>query len=180
MNTAAPMGDAAGAPDPAPARTLDREAIAARIPHAATMCLLDRVLHWERAHLECVGAEARENGAGHPLARAGRLPATAAIEYAAQAMALHGRLVQESSRADGAAPAAPRRGFLAALRGVRLHRRWLDDAAAGPLHVRVERFAGDDVQVLYDFTVHAAGQPVAAGRAVVVLDAVARAGRVVQ
>jgi hypothetical protein len=39
----------------------------------------------------------------------------------------------------------------------------------------VERFAGDDVQVLYDFTVHAGG-PVASGRAVVVLDAAARTG----
>jgi predicted hotdog family 3-hydroxylacyl-ACP dehydratase len=44
-----------------------------------------------------------------------------------------------------------------------------------PLIVRVERFAGDEVQVLYDFDVRADG-PVAQGRAVVVLDAGARSG----
>jgi hypothetical protein len=44
-----------------------------------------------------------------------------------------------------------------------------------PLTVRVERFAGDDVQVLYDFDVRAEGR-VAEGRAVVVLDAGARSG----
>jgi predicted hotdog family 3-hydroxylacyl-ACP dehydratase len=155
---------------------LDHAAIAARIPHADAMCLLDRVVSWDEDHIECTGdAHAGSAGAPHPLADRGRLPATAAIEYAAQAMALHGSLLQErAAAANGGRREPPRRGFLAGLRSVRLHCRWI--AADRPaLFVRVERFAGDDVQVLYDFEVRA-GDPVAQGRAVVVLDAGARSG----
>ena len=153
---------------------LDCAAIAARIPHAGPMCLLDQVVDWDEQHIECTSAShRRHDGTAHPLGQGGRLPATAAIEYAAQAMALHGRLVQERAAAGpGAEAAAPRRGFLAALRSVQLHCRWIEPGWP-VLTVRVERFAGDDVQVLYDFTVHGDGL-VAQGRAVVVLDAGAR------
>ena len=160
---------------------LDHDAIAARIPHAGPMCLLDQAVSWDESRIECTAfarpprhpdAAARSGPeasvAAHPLAQDGRLPATAAIEYAAQAMALHGRLLQE-----GATDAAPTRGFLAGLRSVRLHCRWIADES-GPLTVRVTRFAGDDVQVLYDFEVRAA-EPIAQGRAVVILDAAASA-----
>ncbi len=149
---------------------LDHAAIAARIPHAGAMCLLERVLEWDPARLECLGRTATAGDGSHPLARAGRLPSVAAIEYAAQAMALHGRLMLEHSGAGDAG--MPPRGFLAGLRGVRLNGRWMAPGN-GPLHIRVDRFAGDALQVLYDFTV-AAEEPIAAGRAVVVLDARAR------
>lgn len=154
--------------------TLDQPAIAARVPHAGAMCLLTRVLGWGTGYLECLGRPAGKAAGPHPLARADRVPSTAAIEYAAQAMALHGRLLIEQAAGAQVDAGAPPRGFLAGLRGVRLHGRWLEDADA-PLHVRVERFAGDDSQVLYDFTVRA-DTPVATGRAVVVLDARGRAG----
>jgi predicted hotdog family 3-hydroxylacyl-ACP dehydratase len=169
---------------------LDRQAIAARIPHAGAMCLLDRVISWDEQHIECAAfGGAMINGSPHPLAQDGKVPATAAIEYAAQAMALHGRLVQEQLQADKANKAVqaggtgvtgepgqetPRRGFLAALRSVRLHCRWLE-AGEPALTVRAERFAGDAVQVLYDFEVRTTA-PIAQGRAVVVLDAQARVG----
>ena len=161
---------------------LARDDIAARVPHAGPMCLLDEVVSWDEQHIECIAlAQSRADGAddgetvhrdsqtAHPLSHDGRLPATAAIEYAAQAMALHGRLMQEQA----ATAAAPARGFLAGLRSVRLHCRWITPASP-PLTVRVTRFAGDEVQVLYDFEVRAA-EPIAQGRAVVVLDAAARA-----
>jgi predicted hotdog family 3-hydroxylacyl-ACP dehydratase len=163
-------------PDALPDALLDHAAIAARIPHAGPMCLLDQVVAWDDRHLECRSASHRPPaGMKHPLAHDGRLPAIAAIEYAAQAMALHGRLVLEQAAAGQAEiAAAPRRGFLAGLRSVQLHCRWIEQDCA-VLAVRVERFAGDDVQVLYDFAVHGDG-PIATGRAVVVLDAGARAG----
>jgi predicted hotdog family 3-hydroxylacyl-ACP dehydratase len=163
-------------------RHLARDAIAARVPHAGPMCLLDEVVSWDEQHIECTAsvqsrdgpaqddeAARRDAQAAHPLSHDGGLPASAAIEYAAQAMALHGRLLQEQA----ATAAAPARGFLAGLRSVRLHCRWITPASP-LLTVRVTRFAGDAVQVLYDFEVRAAG-PIAQGRAVVVLDAAARA-----
>ena len=159
-----------------PILRLDRQAIEARVPHAGPMCLLEQVIAWDEHRIECLGAGFAAGNDVHPLSRDGRLPSTAAIEYAAQAMALHGRLVQEFlTPAAGRQAEAPRRGFLAGLRSVQLHCRWID--CTGPvLTIRVERFAGDEVQVLYDFEVGAADL-IAQGRAVVVLDAGARGGR---
>jgi predicted hotdog family 3-hydroxylacyl-ACP dehydratase len=155
---------------------LARDAIAARVPHAGPMCLLDEIVSWDAQHIECTAfvQHRSDSQTAHPLSQDGRLPATAAIEYAAQAMALHGRLMQEQA----ASAAAPARGFLAGLRSVRLHCRWITPASP-LLTVRVTRFAGDEVQVLYDFEVRAAA-PIAQGRAVVVLDAAARAADVGQ
>lgn len=161
---------------------LDHAAIAARIPHAGRMCLLDRVIAWDEDGIVCesdghrTDDRDRRRDGPHPLVRDGALPATAAIEYAAQAMALHGALIGErAATAAGAAVDEPARGFLAGLRSVRLGCRWIP--SSGPsLTIRARRFAGDSVQVLYDFDVEAAG-PIAAGRAVVILDAGRRTGQ---
>jgi predicted hotdog family 3-hydroxylacyl-ACP dehydratase len=62
---------------------LDHDAIASRIPHAGPMCLLDSVVSWDENHIECTGVGCPASASSpHPLAEAGRLPATAAIEYA--------------------------------------------------------------------------------------------------
>ena len=68
---------------------LDRAAIARRVPHAGDMCLLDAVVRWDATAIECHAGVPRER---HPLARDGVVPAVAAIEYAAQATAVHGAL----------------------------------------------------------------------------------------
>ena len=94
--------------------------------------------------------------------------AAAAIEYAAQAAALHGGLL---ARAAGAA-APP--GYLASAREVRLGAWRLDDLPAAEsdlLHVVAERQAGDADRLLYAFRVEHAGREVASGRLAVVLDA---------
>ena len=141
--------------------TLDRAGIAARIPHAGRMCLLDALLDWDATRIRCrVGDPADVH---HPLHDADGLSAVAAIEFAAQAMALHAGLA--------AAPgASPRPGFLASARGVRLHVARLDTAAA-PLVVSASRQAGGDGQALYAFALEDAfGRTLADGRATVVLD----------
>lgn len=147
-----------------PPATLDRDGIAARIPHAGSMCLLEALDGWDEAVIRCRASRHRDPD--HPLRTAGGLLAPAAIEYAAQAMALHGAL-----RAPAGAPPAP--GVLASVRGVRLHLERLD-ALAGDLLVEADRLAGDGRQILYSFRVSADGpvpQPVADGRATVVLGA---------
>ena len=135
--------------------------IAGMIPHAGRMCLLDRVAAWDERTIRCVATG--HVAADHPLRSASGLLASAAIEYAAQAAAVHGGL---KARAAGGS-ASP--GFLASARGVRLHRLRLDDLA-GELSVDVEHLAGDARQLLYAFTVGHAGTPVAEGRLAVVLD----------
>jgi predicted hotdog family 3-hydroxylacyl-ACP dehydratase len=141
--------------------TLDHAGIAARIPHAGTMCVLDRLLRWDEAEVVC---SATSHQAGdNPMRTASGLLAPVLIEYAAQAMALHGGLL-----APPGAGATP--GYLASVRGVRFTVLRIDDIA-GALQVRVQRLAGDDRQVMYAFEVHDdSARLLAEGRATVVLN----------
>lgn len=150
-------------------QTLTRDGIAALIPHSGTMCLLARLTSWDLQRIVCVATNHRDTA--HPLRSRSGLLATAAIEYAAQAMALHGALIGQVA----GTPATP--GYLASARGVQLHALRLDDLPSpagedGPDELRIEahRQAGDDRQILYAFTVSHAGRPVAEGRATVVLN----------
>ncbi|AOF86707.1 putative 3-Oxoacyl-[acyl-carrier-protein] reductase [Hydrogenophaga sp. RAC07] len=135
--------------------------IAARIPHQGRMCLLDAVTDWSADHIVCHALS--HTDPAHPLRAAGRLGASNGIEYAAQAMAVHGALV-------AGADAAPRQGYLTSVRSVTLHAERLDDLP-GPLSVRAERLSGDANHVLYRFTLHHGERCLLEGRAAVVLDA---------
>lgn len=150
------MSDPSAAP-----RQLDRAGIAARIPHQGRMCLLDRLVDWSPEAIHCTARS--HHDADHPLRSASGLLAPCAIEYAAQAMALHGGLL--APPAEGARP-----GYLASVRGVRLHAARLDEVD-GDLQVRAERLAGDASQILYAFSVaDERGRALVEGRATVVLN----------
>lgn len=142
-------------------RTLDRDGIAQRIPHRGSMCLLERLESWDAQRIHCSTATHREPA--NPLRTARGLLAPNAIEYAAQAMALHGGLIAS----EGQAPSA---GYLASVRQVRFGVSRLDDVA-GALQVHATRLSGDARQVLYEFRVADANdRNLAQGRAVVVLN----------
>jgi predicted hotdog family 3-hydroxylacyl-ACP dehydratase len=146
----------------------DRAWIAARIPHQGNMCLLDAVRSWDTAHAHCVAHSHR--AADNPLRHRDRLGAACAIEYAAQAMAVHAALLAETAADIAQRPAA---GFLTSARAVRLAVSRLDDIAAD-LDIEVERMSGTNDSVLYRFAVSAEGRLLASGRAAVMLDAGAR------
>jgi predicted hotdog family 3-hydroxylacyl-ACP dehydratase len=142
-------------------QTLDRAGIARRIPHSGSMCLLDRLAGWDAESIHCTTATHAQPD--NPLRTASGLLSPSLIEYAAQAMALHGGLLA----AEGSEPSA---GFLASARNVRLSVARIDDIA-GELQVHAQRLTGDQSQVLYQFAVKdAAGRLLAEGRAVVVLN----------
>jgi predicted hotdog family 3-hydroxylacyl-ACP dehydratase len=140
---------------------LDHAWIAARIPHQGGMCLLDAAVDWSETTISCIATSHADPA--NPLRADGRLGAAAGIEYAAQAMAVHGALLAGSDD-------APRQGYLASVRAVTLHVDRLDDLP-GRLDVHAERLSGDAGNVLYQFSVSHAGHCLLAGRAAVVLDA---------
>ena len=142
---------------------LDHAAIAARIPHQGDMCLLDAVVDWSETTISC-RAISHTNPA-NPLRTAGRLGAANGIEYAAQAMAIHGALLAQASD-------QPRQGYLTSVRSVQLHVARLDDLP-GELNVQAERLSGDNNNILYQFSLSHAGRCLLEGRAAVVLDAAA-------
>lgn len=145
---------------------LDRAAIAARIPHQGSMCLLDAVIDWTPATIRCTAGSHRR--ADNPLRDGDRLGVAAGIEYAAQAMALHGGLIADDNK-------PPRQGYLASVRSVNFHTLRLDDLHVDLL-VEAERLSGDANQVLYRFAVSAGGRALLDGRAAVILDAAALPG----
>ncbi len=139
---------------------LDRAAIAARIPHQGEMCLLDAVVAWTPSAISCRATSHRHPT--NPLRAEGRLGAASAVEYAAQAMAVHGALLVGGGE-------RPRFGYLASLRALTLHVARLDDLD-GELTVDAERLSGDEQRVLYHFAVGHDGRCLVEGRAAVILD----------
>ena len=143
---------------------LDHDWIAERIPHRGAMCLLDRVLEWDDSSILCAANSHRNPE--HPLRAHGRLSAACGIEYAAQAMAVHGALL-DGDRPVPAGP--PRMGMLTSVRGVEMHVTRLDDIDA-ELSIEARRVAGDRSAIAYEFSLHAGERALLSGRATVILD----------
>lgn len=138
-------------------RPATRAAIAALIPHQGAMCLLECVERLDAEGILCTSTTHRDDA--NPLRRDGLLPAIAGVEYAAQAMALHGALT------DGEAQPV---GFLSALRGLSLVVERLDDIA-GPLAIAATVETRECRGMIYSFSVSGDGRALLTGQAVVVL-----------
>ena len=144
---------------------LKQAEIARRIPHQGRMCLLQRVVEWDENLVHCLATSHRD--ADNPLRAHDRLGIACGIEYAAQAMAVHGVLLAE---AQGAVHSRPRIGYLAGVRSVHFHASRLDDVAED-LTIRAERVMGDAGGVVYAFVITAGDRRLLDGRATVILDA---------
>lgn len=129
------------------------------VPQRGDMCLLEEILHFDERNIVC--RTSSHLSLANPLRCDGRLPACTAVEYGAQAMAVHGAL-----RASPAPQAQA--GLLAGARALKLNARFLDEAN-GPLTVRAERLVADGDRLLYAFAIEGAGRQLAAGRIAVVL-----------
>ncbi len=144
---------------------LTRTDIASRIPHQGRMCLLDAVEQYDEAGIVCQSHT--HLLPDNPLRHAGVLGAATGVEYAAQAMALHCALVDES------APTA-NRGYLTSVRELELHVATLD-AKQLPLRITASRLACHAGTAMYQFAIHAGDSLLVQGRLAAVLDAAALA-----
>ncbi|MEO7760984.1 MAG: hydroxymyristoyl-ACP dehydratase [Casimicrobiaceae bacterium] len=143
----------------------DRQWIAGRIPHSGTMCLLDRVLEGDA---ECIVCAANSHRApDNPLRTRDGLSAVHAIEYAAQAMALHRSFATDDP--PGASSGQPPRGMLTSVRNVVCHVDRLDDID-GDLVIAATRVSGERELVIYAFAVRAGERLLVSGRATALLD----------
>ena len=137
--------------------SLGRDAIARLVPHQGAMCLLEEVLEWDENGIICRATSHRD--AANPLRGAAGLPAIMGVEYAAQAVAVHGSLSANSEQ---------QRGYLAALRDVVCSVERLD-GEDDDLVVRATRVAAESGRLLYDFRIDAGGRELLRGRLSVVL-----------
>ena len=138
---------------------MSKPKVADLVPQQGAMCLLDEILSFDERSVVCRASSHRSPD--NPLRCDGRLPSIVGIEYAAQAMAVHGAL-QSSGLAQG--------GMLAGARAIRCQARYLDEES-GPLTVRAERLVADGRRLLYAFAIEAANRELLSGRIAVVLTA---------
>jgi predicted hotdog family 3-hydroxylacyl-ACP dehydratase len=134
--------------------------ISSLVPHAGSMCLLERVIEWDDRHvvLETATHRSPEN----PLRSNGRLRALHLCEYGAQAMAVHGGLRGTVTGVK------PKPGMLVSLRAVKLTCEYVEDLP-GDLRVEAECLQADAASLQYSFRVRHGETLLAEGRAAVVL-----------
>ncbi len=139
---------------------IERQQIAALIPHQGEMCLWDEVVDWNSDTIRL--RTRRHRDPVNPLRSHDRLRAVHLCEYGAQAMAVHGGL-----RANEAgATAQP--GLLVALRGVQLHVARIDDLP-GEIECEAQVLVEAESSQQYAFCITHAGIVLAEGRAAVIL-----------
>ncbi|OBS09418.1 hypothetical protein [Acidihalobacter prosperus] len=142
---------------------IGRAAIAALIPHADDMCLLESVSAWDDSRIAC-HSRTHLNPA-NPLRRAGRLGCVHGIEYAAQAAAVHGALLAQRAGRSLAA------GRLAAVRDIDWMPGGLDDGRAS-LDIEAERLIATGGSFIYGFKVSTNGHTLICGRLSVIAGAI--------
>ena len=138
---------------------MTRDELCARIPHAGSLCLIDRVTAWDEDRIQC--STQTHHDPANPLRRDGHLWAVHLIEYAGQAAALHGALARCKPE-DAEGP----RTLLAAVSSVELDVRFLD-ILDGPLDIFAVRELSSSRNAIYRFSAAAPGQSVGRGRFVV-------------
>ena len=136
------------------------ERIAGLIPHAGSMCLLERIEQWDDSGVTLATATHRDPA--NPLAGPRGLRAIHLCEYGAQAMAVHGGLAAQA-RGERARP-----GLLVLLRDVTLACEFIHDLE-GELQVAARRLHASGTAWQYEFRVSHAGRLLAQGRATVSL-----------
>jgi predicted hotdog family 3-hydroxylacyl-ACP dehydratase len=134
--------------------------IARLIPHQGGMCLLAAVTQHDAQSITCTAVSHRL--LTNPLRENGLLHAVCGLEYAAQAMAIHGALL------SGQGDKPPRGGRLAGVRSLELHVHRLDDIEAD-LEIHAIQIMGDENSMVYEFTVDAAAHKLLKGKATVIL-----------
>lgn len=140
--------------------SLNQHEIRELLPHTGDMCLLESVQHWDRERIVCTAISHRDPA--NPLRRGTRLPAVSGVEYAAQSIGVHGRLMAQKN-------AKPAAGYLVSLRDLVLHAERLDDAG-DVLTIEAHRVAGSGDSVMCEFSVSAAQRQLLSGRATLLME----------
>lgn len=119
------------------------------------MCLLHAVNRWDQMEIVCSATS--HTALDNPLRNAMGLPIVAGIEYAAQSMAVHGALLASTDEAPGI-------GYLTSVRNVQWWTPRLDDVGA-ELCIQAARVSGNEVSLLYHFSIHCNDRLLLSGRA---------------
>jgi predicted hotdog family 3-hydroxylacyl-ACP dehydratase len=142
-------------------RFIDADGIYGRIPHSGAMRLLDAVVFWDERSIVCAASShaAPEN----PLRDNGALSSVHALEYAAQAIAVHGSLLLPEGRNSKL-----KLVYVATFREVEMHPGALDERQDAALSISATRVASLPNGWNYEFSVASQDLVLARGKTVVV------------
>ena len=140
---------------------LSKAEVCRLIPHDGIMCLLDQVEQWDETSITCKTAS--HSNAMNPLRRDNQLEAICGLEYAAQAMAAHVGLQEESTM-------KPKLyiGYLGAVRNLTLRVSRLDNVNES-LTIHATQLVRQMSSFIYTFRISADGQELLDGRASIFL-----------
>lgn len=138
---------------------IEHNELCSLIPHSFDMCLLERVEFWDVDNIVCYSNS--HTSTGNPLRREGQLSSVHLLEYAAQAMAVHGGLHDREQGLEMT------EGYLAALRDVNINLCSIDKIQT-ELKIEANKILSQGGNMIYAFTVSSAESELASGRATVV------------
>ena len=121
------------------------------LPHAGSMCLIEHIVAHDDAHIACTSSSHRDGD--NPLRTVDGLNAVHAIEYGAQAMALHGLLHGKTGRVCAVVSA----------REVEFRVDWLNETVQ-PLRIVATLVAESGIAATYRFSVQADNRLLVSGR----------------
>ncbi|MCK4707613.1 MAG: 3-hydroxylacyl-ACP dehydratase [Gammaproteobacteria bacterium] len=119
------------------------------------MCLLDSVDSWDELRINCLTDS--HHLPDNPLRDTTRLASVNAIEYGAQAVAIHGRLISDES------DLVSRSGFLVQIKNLDFQDCDLS-MLSGALNVQAEQIHCDSSSMLYTITIKHDQQQIMSGR----------------
>src|SRR5689334_22758510 len=140
---------------------LTKDELAALLPHAGTMCLLDRVESWDDSTIRCRAVSHRDPA--NPLRRGAKLDVVVGLEYAAQAMGILVGLLNGRPSAGGSSI-----GYVGGVRYVTFGIEQLD-GCPGELTIDAIRLLADHRSFMYRFAVSCHDREVLTGRASIFL-----------
>ncbi len=128
------------------------------LPHRGAMCLLDSVERWDDNRILCRATS--HLSPDNPLRREGCLDAMVGVEYASQAVALHGAL--KSAATEGGA----RVGYLGTVSNLALGCERID-TCSDPLEIEAIQLMENRDACMYSFSVRAAGDELLSGKVMI-------------
>ena len=137
---------------------LNQKDIEALIPHSGTMSLLKKVINWDQDHIICLTNSHRNKH--NPLRNDNLLSSICGVEYAAQAMAVHGALSMSNLKEK------PRPGYLVSIKNLQLLVSRLDDIESD-LIINAEMLMMDKGFLIYQFQIFSENRNLLSGRAII-------------
>lgn len=140
---------------------MERDAFAHLLPHSGPMLLLNRVERWDAAAIECTAIS--HNDPANPLRINGRLSTIHAMEYGAQAAAIHLFAIAAEGEDAAVAASGERIVFLGVVRDFVFHHEYMDEKPGSELQLRSELFSLAPRIYQYRVTAALDGETVAQG-----------------